>query len=49
MKIAEFIKRENDLDVYDNVCEEIGIAFCGPLKLTAVGFLSVGINHRKGR
>lgn len=39
MKVAEFIKREDDLDVYDNVCEEIGIAFCGPLKLTAEGKL----------
>lgn len=37
MKIAEFIKREDDIDVYDNVCEELGIAFCGPLELTEEG------------
>lgn len=37
MKVKDFIKREDDIDVYDNVVEEIGIAFCGPLKLTAEG------------
>lgn len=37
MKVAEFVKMEIDIDVYDNVVEEIGIAFCGPLKLTAEG------------
>lgn len=37
MKVAEFVKMELDIDVYDNVVEEIGIAFCGPLKLTAEG------------
>lgn len=37
MKVREFITREDDIDVYDNVCEELGIAFCGPLKLRAEG------------
>ena len=37
MKVKEFIKREDDIDVYDNVCEELGIAFCGPVRLTAEG------------
>lgn len=37
MKVREFIKREDDIDVYDDVCEELGIAFCGPLKLRAEG------------
>ena len=37
MKIREFIKLERDIDVYDNVVEELGIAFCGPLELTEEG------------
>lgn len=37
MKIKEFITTEDTYDVYDNVCEELGIAFCGPLKLTKEG------------
>ena len=37
MKIRELLKRDIDIDVYDNVCEELGIAFVGPLKLTAEG------------
>lgn len=37
MKIREFIKMEIDIDVYDDVCEELGIAFCGPLELTEEG------------
>ena len=28
---------EIDIDVYDNVCDDIGIAFCGPMKLTEAG------------
>lgn len=39
MKVREFIRREDDIDVYDDVCEELGIAFCGPLKLRAEGRL----------
>lgn len=37
MKVKEFITNEWDLDVYDNVYDEIGIAFCGPLELTKGG------------
>lgn len=37
MKIKDFINIEEDIDVYDNVCEELGIAFCGPLELTEEG------------
>ena len=37
MKVRDFIKREIDIDVYDDVCEELGIAFCGPAELTPEG------------
>jgi len=37
MKIREFIKLEADIDVYDDVCEELAICFCGPVKLTEEG------------
>lgn len=35
--VREFIKKEADIDIYDNVCEELGIAFCGPMGLTEEG------------
>lgn len=42
MKVREFIEMwadgtHNDVDVYDDVCEEIGIAYCGEIKLTEEG------------
>lgn len=37
MKINEFIQQETDIDVVDNVCEELYIAFCGPVQLTPEG------------
>lgn len=37
MKVKEFIKTERDIDVYDDVCEELAIAFCGPMELTPAG------------
>lgn len=37
MKVREFIKKEIEIDVYDDVCEDLGIAFCGPLELTEAG------------
>lgn len=37
MKVRDFIKRNDDIDVYDDVCEALGIAFCGPLKLKKAG------------
>ena len=40
--IEEFVKewengKHEDVDVYDNVCDEIGIAFCGQVRLTEEG------------
>lgn len=37
MKVRDFISLSNDIDVYDNVCEELGICFCGPMALTEEG------------
>lgn len=37
MTIRELIQQEIDIDVYDDVCEELGIAFCGPQPLTSEG------------
>lgn len=37
MKVRDFIKGNNDIDVYDNVCEELGIACCRPVELTSDG------------
>lgn len=37
MKVSELLEKEIDIDVYDNVCEELGIAFCGPVELTETG------------
>lgn len=37
MKVRDLIAMEIDIDCYDNVVEGIGIAFCGPVKLTEDG------------
>lgn len=37
MKVKDLIEQEISLDVYDDVCEELGIAFDGPLVLTEQG------------
>lgn len=37
MTVRELIAQEIDVDVYDDVCEEISIAFTGPMKLTKEG------------
>ena len=37
MKIRELLSQEIDIDVYDNVCDDIGIAFCGPMEVTPEG------------
>ena len=37
MKVRDLIEQDVDIDVYDDVCDGIGIAFCGPLKLTEQG------------
>ena len=37
MKVRDLIQQEIDIDVYDDVCEELAIAFCGPQELTEEG------------
>ena len=37
MTVRDLLPMEIDIDVYDDVCEELGIAFCGPVKLTEDG------------
>ena len=37
MTVQELIAQEIDIDCYDDVCEELAIAFCGPMKLTEAG------------
>lgn len=37
MKVRDFIEQEICVDVYDDVCEELGIAFDGPRVLTDAG------------
>lgn len=37
-KVKDLLGLELDIDVYDNVCEELGIAFCGPVNLTEAGY-----------
>ena len=34
MKVRDLLKMEIDIDVYDDVCEELGIAFCGAVELS---------------
>ena len=37
MTVRDLMKMDIDIDCYDDVCEEIGIAFCGPMELTEEG------------
>ena len=37
MKVRDFIKLEEDIDVYDDVCEALAIYFCGSQELTEEG------------
>jgi hypothetical protein len=37
MTVRDLLKAEMDIDVYDDVCEELSIAFCGPMELTEDG------------
>ena len=37
MKVKDLLPMEIDIDCYDNVVEELGIAYCGPMKLTKEG------------
>ena len=47
MKVKEFIKMDVDVDVYDNITEELAIAFCGAVELTKEGefYFSVILNR----
>lgn len=37
MWVEDLLCKEIDMDVYDDVCEELAIAFCGPVVLTDEG------------
>lgn len=37
MTVKDLLTMEIDIDVVDDVCEELYIAFCGPMKLTEAG------------
>lgn len=42
MKVRELLKMDIDIDVYDNVTEELAVAFCGPMELTEAGIRRFG-------
>lgn len=42
MKVKDLLEMEISVDVYDNVCEELGIAFEGPMELTKAGLEKFG-------
>ena len=37
MKVKDLFTQDIDIDVYDDYTEELGIAFIGPIELTAEG------------
>lgn len=37
MKVKDLIKMDVDIEIDDNVCQEIGLSFVGPIKLTKEG------------
>ena len=37
MTVKDLIQQDIDIDVYDDVCEYLAIAFCGPCELTEEG------------
>lgn len=37
MKVKDLIAQDIDIDVYDDVCEELAVAFVGPQTLTEAG------------
>lgn len=37
MKVRDLLSMDVDIDVYDDVCEALAIAFCGPQELTPEG------------
>lgn len=40
--IRELLKTQICIDVYDNLTEKLGIAFCGPIELTEEGMKKFG-------
>ena len=42
MKVRDLLKMDIDIDVYDNVTEELAVAFCGPMELTEAGIRRFG-------
>lgn len=42
MKVRDLLKQDIDIDVYDNVTEELAVAFCGPMELTEAGLRRFG-------
>ena len=37
MKVSQFIRQDIDIDVYDDMSEDLGIAFVGPVTLSPAG------------
>ena len=37
MKVKELLTMDIDVDVFDDVCDSLAIAFCGPAELTEAG------------
>ena len=37
MKVKELLAMDIDVDVFDDVCDALSIAFCGPAELTEAG------------
>lgn len=37
MKVKDLLAMPVDVDVYDDVCDDIAVAFCGPMALTEEG------------
>lgn len=42
MKVSDLLKMDVDIDVVDDLCEELYIAFCGPMELTECGVKEFG-------
>ena len=42
MKVKDLLESEVSVDVYDNVCEELAVAFDGPMELTEAGLKKFG-------
>lgn len=47
IKVKDLLKMDVDVDVYDNITEELAIAFCGAVELTDEGnvYFSVILNR----